>query len=185
MPAKSILWPVSSHLMSAQAAVENLGEQPYLDNLDGRSRKTQPAGPLHFDGEVDRIFVGAPEDIKVALAHALCQGASHAFQAAACLAPPACEEQSASCSAGRAAARLCQSGRWGMWCPQSVRTACTHSLAASHVGVICVKHGMCTLMGKLRWSAAPICKPLCTTCRPAAHHLHALCHCHSPSKVLE
>ena len=47
--------------------MENLREQPYLDNLDSRSRKTQPAGPLSFDREVDRIYVGAPEDIKVEL----------------------------------------------------------------------------------------------------------------------
>ena len=51
----------------SQATVENLGDQPYLDNLDSRSRKTQPAGPLKFDREVDRIFVGAPPDIKVVL----------------------------------------------------------------------------------------------------------------------
>lgn len=48
-----------------QASVKNLGEQPYLDNLDGRNRRSQPAGPLAFDREVDRIFVGAPPDIKV------------------------------------------------------------------------------------------------------------------------
>ena len=48
--------------------MENLGDQPYLDNLDSRSRKTQPAGPLRFDREVDRIYVGAPPDIKVLLA---------------------------------------------------------------------------------------------------------------------
>jgi D-hexose-6-phosphate mutarotase len=50
-----------------QATVENLGEQLYLDNLDSRARKTQPTGPLRFDREVDRIYVGAPEDIKVEL----------------------------------------------------------------------------------------------------------------------
>ena len=44
--------------------MENLGDQPYLDNLDSRSRKTQPAGSLRFDREVDRIYVGAPPDIK-------------------------------------------------------------------------------------------------------------------------
>ncbi len=42
-----------------------LGEQPYLDNLDARSRQQQPPGNLAFDREVDRIFVGAPSDIKV------------------------------------------------------------------------------------------------------------------------
>lgn len=57
---------ISTHCLCSQATVENLGNQPYLDNLDSRSRKKQPAGPLRFDREVDRIFVGAPEDIKVA-----------------------------------------------------------------------------------------------------------------------
>lgn len=49
----------------AQAHVEGLGEQPYLDNLDSRSRQQQPSGPLAFDREVDRIFVGTPHDITV------------------------------------------------------------------------------------------------------------------------
>lgn len=48
-----------------QSHVEGLGEQPYLDNLDKRSQHTLPAGPLRFDREVDRIFVGAPPDIEV------------------------------------------------------------------------------------------------------------------------
>lgn len=51
-----------------QARVEGLGEgqQPYLDNLEGRARK-ESAGPLSFDQEVDRIYLSASPDIAVHL----------------------------------------------------------------------------------------------------------------------
>ena len=53
------------HGMFLQAHVSDLSNQPYLDNLDGRNRKALPPGPLGFDREVDRIFVGAPANISV------------------------------------------------------------------------------------------------------------------------
>lgn len=50
-----------------KAVVEGLGDghQQYLDNLDSREKKQQPAGNISFDQEVDRIYVEAPADVKV------------------------------------------------------------------------------------------------------------------------
>ncbi len=45
--------------------IERLGGLTYLDDLANRERKTQPEGALTFTGEVDRIYLDAPEQLVI------------------------------------------------------------------------------------------------------------------------
>lgn len=45
--------------------LERLGGLAYLDDLAGRARKMQPEGALAFTGEVDRIYLDAPDQLVV------------------------------------------------------------------------------------------------------------------------
>lgn len=47
-----------------RARVEGLDGRPYIDSIDGKSRKTQ-SGPIHFKEEVDRIYLETEDDCLV------------------------------------------------------------------------------------------------------------------------